>query len=128
MSKKDQFIFSYSSKQQDEIKYIKEKYTNDSEGGINKIRELDRMVDRKSSFVVIILGIVSVFIFGGGMSAFLTREEMFFKVFGIMLSICGIVLGLSTHSLYPFIHKKYSEKYGPEIVKLCEKLLENQPK
>lgn len=128
MSKKDQFIFSYSSKQQDEIKYIKEKYTSDSEGGINKIRELDRMVDRKSTFAAILLGIASIFIFGGGMSAFFTREEMFFKVFGIVLGFCGIVLGLSTHFLYPLIHKKYSEKYGPEIVKLCEKLLENQPK
>lgn len=128
MDKNDQFVFSYSAKQQDEIKYIRDKYLKKEDGGISKIREVDRSVERKASLTATIMGIVGVLTFGGGFSMIMTSEAQIYHILGAVIAFVGIVLGVMAYVLFPKILTKLRERYAPLIIKMCDEALENQPK
>ena len=128
MSRKDQFVFSYSAKQQDEIKYIRDKYLKKEDGGINKIREIDRSVERKASLSTIVIGIVGVLTFGGGFSMIMTTHGEMYLILGSVIAVVGIVFTFSAYLLFPKILSKLRERYAPLIIKMCDDALENQQK
>ena len=128
MSKEDQFIFSYSAKQQDEIKYIRDKYLGKNDKGINRIREIDRSIERKASFYSVLMGVVGILTFGGGLSMIMTQEGLYFMVTGSILSLSGILLSGFAYPAYPRILRRLRKHYAPLIIKMCNELLEEQGK
>ena len=128
MGKNDQFVFSYSAKQQDEIKYIRDKYLKKDDGGINKIREIDRAVERKASFTAAAIGVIGVLTFGGGFSMIMTTEAQMYHILGAIIAFAGIVLGGMAYVMFPKILTKFRERYAPLIIKMCDEALEKQPK
>lgn len=128
MDKNDQFVFSYSAKQQDEIKNIRDKYLKKEDGGINKIREIDRGVERKASFISILMGIIGTLVFGGGFSMIMTTQGSVYKIVGVIIGVVGLVLSFSAYPCYPKILKKLRQHFAPQIIKLCDEALENQVK
>lgn len=128
MSKEEQFVYSYSAKQQDEIKYIRDKYVKKDDRGINKIREIDRSVERKASFIGIIMGIGGVLTFGGGFSMIMTTSGGGYFILGIIIAFLGLGMSFAAYPSYPRILKRLRKRYAPLIVKMCDEALENQQK
>ena len=68
MENKDGFNFTYSSKQQEEIKRIREKYEAPKEDQMSRLIFLDRSATKKAASAGLTLGIIGTLLLGFGMS------------------------------------------------------------
>lgn len=124
------FKYTYSAKEQDEIKRIRNKYENQEEDGIAKLRKLDAMVTQKATSVALCYGIVGSLILGIGMSLILSdlgtilgMSVMIKMVLGIFTGVIGLILIVLAYPMYNTTLKKEREKIAPEILKMSEELL-----
>ena len=132
MENKETFHFTYSAKEQAEIKAIREKYTapEKSEDKIAHLRRLDAAVTQKATSVSLIFGIIGALILGTGMSLAMTEiggviglaPEMAMPA-GLLIGVVGIVLVCVAYPLYNRIVKKEREKIAPEIIRLTDELM-----
>lgn len=129
---KQTFSYTYSAKQQEEIKNIRKKYIapEETEDKIALLRRLDASVTGKAQAVSLVFGVIGALLLGIGMS--LTMSE-FSKILGayrdmammigIIIGIVGIVLVSLAYPLYNRIIKKEREKIAPEIIRLTDELM-----
>lgn len=116
------FEYSYSSKRQEEIEKIRNKYMEKEDSKMVQLRKLDREVERPGTMVAIGIGIFGTLILGAGMSLCLVGPAEGF-VLGIIIGLVGLaVLGVA-YPLYKVITKRQKEKLGPQILELSEELL-----
>ena len=116
------FEYSYSSKRQEEIEKIRNKYMEKEDSKMVQLRKLDREVERPGTMVAIGIGIFGTLILGAGMSLCLVGPAEGF-VLGIIIGLVGLaVLGVA-YPLYKVITKRQKEKLGPQILGLSEELL-----
>lgn len=132
MEKKETFHYTYSAKEQDEIKAIRKKYATpeETEDKMAQLRRLDAGVTQKAQAGSLVFGVIGALLLGIGMS--LTMSE-FSKVLGsledmalligIPIGIVGIVLVSLAYPLYNRIVKKEREKIAPEIIRLTDELM-----
>lgn len=130
---KPSFNYTYSAKQQEEIKNIRKKYLSDEapeEDKMERLRRLDKSASKKASVVSLIVGIIGVLILGFGMS--LTMTELYgilgtdrntAMLIGIGTGVLGIVLVSFAYPLYNRTLKKEREKIAPEILRLTDELM-----
>lgn len=117
------FNFTYSAKEQDEVKKIREKYVDKQESKIEQLRRLDQKVTQKGTMMAIIIGVIGTLILGLGMSCALVWQGVWF-VLGIIIGLLGMaVLGVA-YPVYLNITKKEREKYAPEILRLADELMQ----
>lgn len=117
------FKYTYSAKEQEEIKKIREKYMiadNSEEDKMEQLRRLDSSVTQKGTSVSLVIGVVSALILGTGMSLVMVFNEL---VVGIIIGIVGIVGVSLAYPVYMHIVKKEREKVAPEIIRLTDELL-----
>ena len=121
MENKDTFKYTYSAKQQEEIRRIRKKYiAEEEEDNLIKLRRLDKSVTDKANILSIAVGIIGSLIMGGGMSLAMVWE-MF--VSGIAVGIVGIVLLSLAYPIYKHTVKKERERIAPEILRLTNELM-----
>ncbi len=124
--KKELFQFSYSAKEQEEIRQIREKYQpkeeKTEENKMEQLRCLDQSVTKKGTIVALIAGIVGCLIFGTGMSLILAYDSSVFVV-GIVTGIIGLIGVVLAYPLYMNITKKERERIAPQILRLTEELM-----
>ena len=89
----EQFNYTYSAKQQEEIKNIRKKYVAQEEDKMELLRRLDQSVSQKATSVSIAVGII-----------------------GIATLCCA-------YPLYNYTVKKEREKIAPEVIRLTDELL-----
>ena len=132
MENKDSFKFTYSAKEQEEIKAIRKKYVTPekSEDKMDTLRRLDQGVTQKATVVSLIFGIVGTLIMGIGMSLAMTDigEALGFganvsMLVGIPIGVIGIALVGMAYPVYNNIVKKEREKIAPEIIRLTDELM-----
>ena len=116
------FNYTYSAKEQDEVKSIRKKYVLQEEDKMERLRRLDASVYSKASVPSLILGIIGALILGLGMSLCMVWAGFWF-VPGIVIGIIGIVLVSLAYPVYNKTLKKEREKIAPEILKLTEELM-----
>lgn len=121
MENKDNFKYTYSAKQQEEIKKIREKYIPKEADKMEQLRRLDEGVNRKGTIISLIVGITGTLIFGTGLSCCMMWENLF--IFGIIAGVAGIAVLCAAYPLYNFITKKEREKIAPEILRLTDELM-----
>ena len=92
--KKDTFHFSYSAKQQEEIRKIREKYLPKEENKMEQLRRLDESATRPGTIAAIIVGVIGALLLGVGMSCTMVWAEQFF-IPGVIVGVLGIALVLS---------------------------------
>lgn len=119
---KKSFNYTYSAKQQQEIKSIRNKYAAREEDKMEQLRRLDNGVTRKSMAVSLTVGIIGALVMGMGMSCVLVWQEMML-IPGIIIGLVGIVLVCLAYPLYNFIAKRERKKIAPEIIRLTDELL-----
>ena len=132
MENKETFNYTYSAKEQDEIKAIRKKYAapEETEDKMAQLRRLDASVTQKAQAVSLVFGVIGALILGFGMSLAMTNLGEILgsyrgmaMLFGIIIGIVGIVLVSLAYPLYNHIVKKEREKIAPEIIRLTDELM-----
>ena len=132
MENKGTFNYTYSAKEQEEIRNIRKKYAapEKTEDKMEQLRRLDAAVTQKATVVSLVFGVIGALILGTGMSLAMTEiGEMFglqgatAMLVGILIGIIGIVLVCVAYPIYNRITKKEREKIAPEIIRLTDELM-----
>lgn len=121
-NKNEVFEYTYSAKQQEEVKRIREKYVSapKEEDKLERLRRLDASVTQKGTIAALIMGIIGTLIFGTGMCCCLVWS-MF--IIGVLIGIVGIVGVALAYPAYSLITKREKERLAPEILRLTEELM-----
>ncbi len=126
------FSYSYSAREQEEIKRIRKKYAEDSaktdESSIERLRRLDASVTKKGTTVSLIVGTLGSILMGSGMSLVMTDlgallPGMLSLFIGIAVGVIGIVGVALAYPIYKAITKKERERIAPEVLRISEELL-----
>lgn len=130
MENKEIFKYTYSAKQQEEIKNIRKKYAMPEEDKMEQLRKLDNSATQKATMLSIIVGVIGALILGFGMSLAMTDLNEIFGVaqiigmiIGSIIGVFGIALVCSAYPLYNRTLQKEREKIAPEILRLTDELL-----
>ena len=127
-NKEETFSYTYSAKQQEEIKNIRKKYLNPEEDKMEQVRRLDARVTNKATSVALAVGIIGTLIFGFGMSL-ITELSIMLGVFdmrimlGVIVGTIGFVFVGCAYPIYNYILKKERKRVAPEILRLTDELL-----
>ena len=129
---KETFNYTYSAKEQEEIKAIRKKYAvqEKTEDKMEQLRRLDAAVTQKATSVSLVFGVIGALILGMGMSLAMTDIGKIIgllggmaMLIGILIGIIGIVLVSVAYPIYNAIIKKEREKIAPEIIRLTDELM-----
>ena len=130
MDNNEGFNYTYSAKEQEEIKAIRKKYaaSEETEDKMTQLRRLDASVYSKASTAALAVGIVGALIMGIGMSLVMTDigavlGTVLAMVIGIGIGVIGIVLVCLAYPIYNRTLKKEREKIAPEILRLTDELM-----
>lgn len=130
MENKKGFNYTYSAKEQDEIKKIRKKYTlmTEPEDKMTALRRLDASVYSKATAISLIVGIIGALVMGFGMSLILndiaaSLGQALVMIIGVIFGIIGMVMVSLAYPLYNKTLKKEREKIAPEILRLTDELL-----
>lgn len=126
------FNFTYSAKEQEEIKAIREKYAEPqkAEDKMAQLRRLDAGVTQKASTAALVIGIIGALVLGFGMSLAMSKLSEILGEYaslampiGVIIGVVGIVLVCLAYPLYNRIVKKERQRIAPEILRLTEELM-----
>ncbi len=124
------FSYSYSARENAELKRIREKYLTGEAPAADKmerIRRLDASVHNKASTAALVLGIISALIMGCGMSLVMTDlgkpMGRLALPFGIGIGLFGIAGVILAYPLYQAVSSRERKRIAPEILRLTEELM-----
>ena len=124
------FKYTYSAKEQEEIKKIRQKYTVQEEDGMTRLRKLDAKATNKATMMSLVLGIIGTLVMGTGMSLIMTELASVLGmnyigslIIGIVAGVLGMILVALAYPVYKKVLKSEHEKIAPEILRLAEELL-----
>ena len=115
------FTYTYSAKQQDEIKNIRQKYAPREEDKMEQLRRLDQSVTQSGMIAGLVVGIIGSLLLGTGMACIL---EWDFSILGIAVGIIGMIGMALAYPIYTIITKKRREKLAPQIIQLSDELMQ----
>ena len=121
--RKDTFHYTYSARQQEEIRNIRKKYLpqEPKEDKMEQLRRLDRSAAKKGTRVSLIVGIAGCLLLGVGMCCTMVWTDRLF-IPRIIIGIVGIIAVTISYPLYTHITRKERERIAPQILKLTEEL------
>lgn len=126
------FSYTYSAKEQAELKRIREKYTppTATEDKMARLRRLDASVTNTAQAVALVFGVIGALILGFGMSLIMTdlaeilgSHRNMAMIIGIMIGIVGGVIASLAYPVYNTIIKAKRKKLAPEIIRLTDELM-----
>ena len=126
------FTYTYSAKEQAELKRIRDKYTAPTvaEDKMVRLRRLDASVTNTAQAVALAFGVIGTLVLGFGMSLIMTDFAEFLglgdsmaMVVGISVGIVGGILASLAYPIYNAIVKVKRKKLAPEIIRLTDELM-----
>ncbi len=125
------FEYTYSAKEQAEIKKIREKYEAPMDNGADKmeqLRRLDAGVAKKGTIASLVIGVIGAIIMGTGMSMVMTNlgdilGMPYAMPIGIVIGVIGMIGVASAYPIYNYITRKERERIAPEIIRLTDELM-----
>ena len=126
------FTYTYSAKEQSEIKRIREKYTapTEAEDKMTRLRRLDASVTNTAQAFALAFGVIGTLVLGCGMSICMTEigeilgiSEDMAMIVGIPIGIVGGLLASLAYPVYNAIVKARRKKLAPEIIRLTDELM-----
>ena len=126
------FQYTYSAKEQAELKRIRDKYTapTEVEDKMTRLRRLDASVTNTAQAVALVFGVIGTLILGFGMSLVMTElaESLGFSedaamFTGITVGVVGGILASLAYPVYNAVVKAKREKLAPEIIRLADELM-----
>lgn len=119
---KEVFSYTYSAKEQEEVKNIRKKYAPAEEDKLSLLKQMDADVYRKASMIPIIVGVIGTLFLGVGMCCTMVWQGGLF-IPGIVIGIVGIIVISLAYPLYNRTLKREREKIAPEILRLSDELM-----
>lgn len=132
MEQKDSFRFTYSAKDREEIKAIRDKYTprEITEDKMTQLRRLDAGATKKATVMALAVGIFGALLLGSGMSLVMTElgnamglTPDLTMVLGIPVGVLGILLVSIASPIYHSVLRKERERIAPEVIRLTDELM-----
>lgn len=129
---KSGFTYTYSAKEQAELKRIRDKYAapTESEDKMARLRRLDASVTNTAQAVALVFGVIGTLILGFGMSLIMTELAEILELRGDMAMVIGIIIGIVggiiaslAYPIYNAIVKAKRKKLAPEIIRLTDELM-----
>ena len=126
------FRYTYSAKEQAELKQIRDKYTKPTEveDKMARLRRLDASVTKTAQAVALVFGVVGALILGFGMSLIMTDLSEILGTYqtialplGIAIGIVGGALASLAYPIYNAIVKAKRKKLAPEIIRRADELM-----
>ena len=126
----DKFNFKYTApteEERKEIDSIRRQYApkEQEETKLERVRRLDALVKSVPTIWALVLGVLGTLIFGLGLTMIL---EWNILLWGIVLMVLGSVPIAVSYPVYKKVLKKYKNRYGEEILRLSEELLNEENK
>ena len=123
--KKETFTYTYSAKEQEEIKKIRDKYAppTKEETPMEQLRRLDESATKGATVVSLIVGIVSALILGVGMCCTMLPDWEQFFIPGIVIGVVGIAGVAAAYPIYSHMVRRRRAKLAPEIMRLSDELM-----
>lgn len=126
------FSYTYSAKEQEEIKKIRDKYTppTELEDKMTRLHRLDASLTQTAQAVSLVFGVIGTLILGFGMSLIMTdltdilgslKDKA--MLIGIIIGIIGGIIASLAYPIYNLMVKRRREKIAPEIIRLTDELL-----
>ena len=129
---KSGFTYTYSAKEQAELKRIRDKYTKPTEveDKMDRLRRLDASVTNTAQVVALVFGVIGTLILGLGMSLIMTDLAKALGISGDAVMVIGIIVGIVggilaslAYPIYNVIIKAKRKKLAPEIIRLTDELM-----
>ena len=126
------FQYTYSAKEQAELKRIRDKYTapTEVEDKMARLRRLDASVTNTAQAVALVFGVIGTLILGLGMSLIMTDLAKALGISGDAVMVIGIIVGIVggtiaslAYPIYNAIIKAKRKKLAPEIIRLTDELM-----
>ena len=126
------FSYTYSAREQAELKRIREKYTppTEEEDKMARLRRLDASVTQTAQAVALAFGVIGTLILGFGMSIIMTDLDNILGsykdmavVIGVAVGIVGGILASLAYPIYNAIVKARRKKIAAEIIRLTDELM-----
>ena len=126
------FSYTYSAKEQAELKRIRDKYTapTEAEDKMARLRRLDASVTNTAQAVALVFGVIGTLILGFGMSLIMTELGEALGISGDAAMMIGITVGASggilaslAYPIYNAIVKAKRKKLASEIIRLADELM-----
>ena len=127
------FSYTYSAKEQAEIKRIRDKYDsahNEKEDKMTRLRRLDASVVQRAQMISLIFGVVGTLTLGTGMSLIMTDLAANLGVsadtaliLGIAIGVIGGVIASLAYPIYNATLNRMRKKVSPEIIRLTDELM-----
>lgn len=127
------FSYTYSAREQAELKKIRARYVQEEKGKedkMSKLRRLDREVTQKAQCVSLIVGVIGALLLGTGMSLAMSEiseilgtYRNFATLYGSLIGIPGCVMIALAYPVYNFKIKQGRKKIAPEIIRLTDELM-----
>lgn len=118
----DGFTYTYSAREQEELRRIREKYCPRESSKMDRLRELDRSVTQKATLVSISVGILGALILGTGMCCVMVWAGKWF-IPGVIIGVIGMAVVAAALPLYQYMVRREREKVAPEILRLTDELM-----
>ncbi|MBQ4625471.1 MAG: hypothetical protein IJB51_13095 [Clostridia bacterium] len=131
MGNNECFQYTYSAKEQEEIRSIRKKYAApEEEDKMARLRRLDGAATQKATMLALIFGVVGALVMGSGMSLAMTEIGVLLglpqnlgMLIGIPVGLVGIGLVSAAYPVYNRTLKRERKKLAPEIIRLTDELL-----
>ena len=122
------YEYTYTAPTESERKVaedIRRRYqpTEKKDTAFMQLKKLDQKARSVPMIVALSLGILGTLLFGGGMAIVLEKLLSHYLLVGISLSVVGLAPILSAYPTYCKLSKKYKDKYGGEIIRLSDEVL-----
>ena len=128
--KSEEFKFTYSAKEQEELRKIRQKYVPKEVDRMEQLRKLDAGVTRKAVVLSLVAGIIGALVLGFGMSLIMTDVGETLGLYGTIQVVLGVVIGMIgvvlvsvAYPIYNRIARKERERIAPEIIRLTDELM-----
>lgn len=128
MENKEEFSFTYSAAQQQELEAIRKKYLPAEDDKMARLRRLDSSATQKAQTWAIALGVIGTLVLGTGMSLAMTELGaalgVLAVVMGVLVGVVGLIMVALAYPLYNHVLKKERARIAPEILRLTEELMQ----
>lgn len=107
---------------------IRTQYMEKESTELDALRELDAKVKRPANIFAYVFGSISAVVMGAGMSLVMTDIGATLGIAnamvpGIIIGVVGMVMALVNYPIYKGILGSRKRKYGAEILKLSDKIM-----
>ena len=123
--KEETFTYTYSAKEQEEIRKIRDKYAppTKEETPMEQLRRLDGSTTKGAAVISLIVGIISSLLLGVGMCCTMLPGWESYFIPGIVIGIIGILGVIAAYPIYTRMVRHKRAKLAPEILRLADELM-----